>query len=128
MRTLNLVLFGLVSAAAIWVYMVGYEVAKLEQSLSAHAGQIVETEEDIRVYELEWSSLNERTALQSKMVRFNLDLVRQNALQFASLDEIPPRATEGSMPLAVRLSDGSRMLLPQPKPGEVILVGGGIVR
>lgn len=126
MRTLNLMLFGLVCAAAIWVYMVGSEVAKLEKTLVGHAGEVQQTYEDIRVYELEWSSLNERAALQYKMIRLNLDLVRQSAVQFATLDEIPRRLADGQLPMAVRLSDGSRVLMPQPKPGELVLAGGSI--
>jgi hypothetical protein len=89
-RIAGLLFLGAAAAAALFLFVLKYEVQALEDELARVQGDVLRHQEALHILEAEWSYLNQPARIADLTSR-HLELQPLPADRFVMLDEIPER-------------------------------------
>lgn len=89
-RIAGLLFLGAAAAAALFLFVLKYEVQALEEELARMHGDVLRHQEAIHILEAEWSYLNQPARIADLTGR-HLELQPLAADRFIRFDEIPER-------------------------------------
>ena len=122
MRTVNIILVGLMLGGAGVVYLLKYDSERAAGRIAKLQHAIVEKRQGIAALRAEWSQLNQPKRIQELVEKYSsyLDLAALDPNQVASIDEIPFRSTAAT-PDAVPVDPKkpANRLLAIGKPGDL---------
>lgn len=107
LRTLNLVLIGLLVAGAGWTFIVKHNAEEAHERVDGLERQIANEREEIDLLRADWALLSSPTRLEQLVARYNDELGLKNldATQLVGFDQLPAMKQIISIPV----QDGSDM-------------------